>query len=84
MKMRVRTIQRKPIKPEYATWVAIQKSGPICRRWRCYVNFRRDVGPKPSWRHLAIRKDTAREFGPGNCRWQLARWYRSPRSTARS
>ncbi|MET4276484.1 hypothetical protein ABIB68_005360 [Bradyrhizobium sp. F1.2.2] len=24
-------IRRKPLKPEYATWVAIQKRGPICQ-----------------------------------------------------
>ena len=66
--MKVRTIQRKPIKPEYATWVAIQKRGPICRRWRCYANFRKGVHLKPSWRHFLIRDDTAAEFSPTNTR----------------
>jgi hypothetical protein len=80
----VRTIQRKPFKAEYTTWLAIQKRGPICRRWRCYANFIRDVGPKPSWRHLLIRADTSREFGVENVRWQMARPYRSLRSTSRT
>jgi hypothetical protein len=70
-------IRRKPLKPEYATWVAIQKRGPICRRWRCYVNFRKDVGKKPSWTHLVVRDDTSRAFEPGNARWQVAKSYRT-------
>jgi hypothetical protein len=80
----VRTIQRKPIKPEYATWLAIKKRGPVCRRWRCYANFRRDVGPKPSWRHLVIRDDASFPFEPSNARWRIAKPYRSPRATARA
>jgi hypothetical protein len=82
--MKVRAIQHKPFKPEFATWLAIQKRGPICRRWRCFANFSKDVHPKPSWRHLLIRADTTREFAPDTCRWQIARPYRSPRSTARA
>ena len=34
----------------------------LCRRWRCYANFRRDVGPKPTWAHLVIRDDVAAIF----------------------
>ena len=70
----MRAIQRKPFKPEYAAWLAIQKRGPIfCRRWRRYANFRRDVGPKPTWAHLVIRDDVAAEFSPDTCRWQVWR-----------
>ena len=78
-----RTIQRRPVTPEYHIWRVIMARG-CCRRWRCFINFRRDVGAKPSWRHLLIRDDTSREFGPDNAAWQTARWFLSPRSTART
>jgi hypothetical protein len=70
--------------PEFQTWRVLMARGPICRRWRAYPNFRRDTGPKPSWRHLLIRADPTAEFSPGNCRWQVARWYLSARSSART
>ena len=73
-------IRREPPTPEYVTWVAIQKRGPICRRWKCYANFLRDVGRQPSWMHLMIRRNVNGEFSPTNCRWRPARWYRSPRA----
>jgi hypothetical protein len=31
-----------------------------------YPNFYRDVGAKPSWRHLLIRDDVNGAFAPGN------------------
>jgi hypothetical protein len=68
--------------PVFAAWLAIQRRGPVCRRWRCYANFYRDVGPKPSWRHLLIRDDTSGVFGPGNARWRPARWFQRRRATA--
>ena len=40
----------------------MKKRGPLCTRWRCYVNFRKDIGPKPSWRHLVIRSDFLANF----------------------
>ena len=75
-------VRRKPLTPEYSTWVAIQKRGPICRRWQCYVNFRRDVGKRPTWTHLVMRADTSREFGPSNARWQVGPTYRQRRRGA--
>ena len=71
-----RSVRRKEPSPEFATWVAIQKRGPLCKRWRSFANFKRDVGAKPSWAHLLIRTDTSRTFGPGNSHW---RWHLSPR-----
>ena len=50
----------------------------------CYANFRRDVGKKPSWRHLLIRDDPTGPFGPDNARWQVARGYRRRQPTAQS
>jgi hypothetical protein len=37
-----------------------------------------------SHRHLLIGTDTGGEFSPDNCRWQVGRWYRRRRSTART
>jgi hypothetical protein len=71
---------------EFATWLAIRSRGPVCRRWLAYPNFRRDVGPRPSWRHLLVRDDTSGAFEPGNAKWVVAKTYRSgrqpPASTA--
>jgi hypothetical protein len=72
-------VRRKPVTPEYATWRAIMARG-CCRRWRCFINFRRDVGKRPAWDCLLVRRDVTREFAPDNCRWQLARWHLSPRA----
>jgi hypothetical protein len=67
----------------FAMWLAIQRRGPVCERWRSFGNFYRDVHPKPTWRHLLVRDDTRRPFSPNNARWQVGRRYRSRRSTAR-
>ncbi|MET3970822.1 hypothetical protein [Bradyrhizobium sp. S3.9.1] len=56
-------------------WLALQRRGPVCERWRSFGTFYRDVSPKPSWRHLLIRDDTSGAFGPGNARWRVARWF---------
>ncbi|MCD9821626.1 hypothetical protein [Bradyrhizobium japonicum] len=59
--------------PTFSAWLAIKRR-PICKRWLAYPNFHRDVGPKPSWRHLLIRDDVTGVFEPGNARWRVARW----------
>jgi hypothetical protein len=77
-------IRRRRRSPVFALWLAIQKRGPVCERWRSFSNFYFDVGKPPSWRHLLIRDDPAGAFSPGNARWQVARWYRRRRPTART
>jgi hypothetical protein len=77
MRPRRTKVRRKLPPPEFIAWEAIVERG-CCIRWRCYANFRRDVGQKPSWRHLLVRIDTSRPFSPGNARWRAARRYRSP------
>lgn len=68
----------KPYPPTFAVWLVIKKRGPVCDRWeRSFPDFVADVGFKPSWRHLLIRKNTSGEFGPGNAAWRPARWFRS-------
>ena len=58
-------VRRGQYPPVFAVWLAIRHRGPICERWRPFVNFYLDVGPRPSWRHLLIRDDTSRDFSPG-------------------
>jgi hypothetical protein len=77
-------IRRKRRSPVFAAWLAALARGPVCERWRSFSNFYFDVGKRPTWRHLLIRDDTSGEFSPANARWQVARRYRSPRSTART
>ncbi|MBR0825162.1 hypothetical protein JQ596_06425 [Bradyrhizobium manausense] len=43
-----------------------------CARWRFFPAFYRDVGGRPSWRHLFVRDDPSGAFEPGNARWQIA------------
>jgi hypothetical protein len=66
-----RTIRRKLPSPEFVAWKAIMERG-CCIRWRCYLNFRCDVGKKPSLAHLVVRDDPSREFSPSNARWRIA------------
>jgi hypothetical protein len=70
------------VSPLFATWLAIQSRGPICKRWCAFPIFYFDVGPRPSWRHLLIRDDPTGEFGPGNAGWRIAARYRWRRPTA--
>jgi hypothetical protein len=69
--------------PEFGTRRVLMARRPICRRWKCYVNFRRDLGPRPSWQHLVIRDDLTGAFEPGNCSWQIGGRFRRRRSTTR-
>jgi hypothetical protein len=71
------------VTPEYRAWCAVVSSGKACRRWRSYPHFRRDVGPRPSWAHLLMRDDAARELGPTTAGWRIGPAYRARRRTAR-
>lgn len=41
----------------------------VCDRWREFVNFLADMGPKPTNRHSIERLDSTRDYEPGNCIW---------------
>ena len=49
----------------FTAWLAIRSRGSVRDRWRSFVNFYLDVGPRPSWRHLLIRDDTTGDFEAG-------------------
>jgi hypothetical protein len=44
----------------------------VCQRWRdSYLDFVRDMGPRPSERHVLTRTDPQGDFEPTNCSWSL-------------
>jgi hypothetical protein len=68
----------------FNAWLVIQLRGRVCERWRSFAQFYRDVGPRPTWRHLLLRTDPSLSFSPTNARWQIERpRYRRRRPTAR-
>jgi len=42
-----RTHRHGTLPPVVAAWLAIRTRGPLCERWRSFVNFYSDVGQKP-------------------------------------
>lgn len=53
----------------------------VCRRWRKFENFLRDMGVKPT--HSSIdRINNDGNYEPGNCRWTTA--FRQSRNTRRN
>ncbi len=67
--------------PEYRVWCSIkqrcrnslaylEKGIRICRQWeKSFVQFLKDVGPRPSLRHTLDRINNSKGYKPGNVRW---------------
>lgn len=41
----------------------------VCKRWRKYKNFLKDMGRKPSQQHSLDRINNKGDYRPSNCRW---------------
>ncbi len=41
----------------------------VCERWQTFVNFREDMGERPSTDHSIERVLVDGNYEPGNCRW---------------
>ena len=75
--------------PEHQAWIGMRQRclnphGPayhhyggrgitVCRRWRHFVNFLADMGPRPSRKHSLERTNNAKGYNPANCVWALQR-----------
>jgi hypothetical protein len=42
----------------------------VCRRWRTFANFVRDMGERPEGRYQIGRINHDRDYKPSNCRWE--------------
>ena len=67
----------------FAMWLAIQRRGPVCERWRSSGLSTAMFTRSRRGRHLLVRDDTSGAFSPGNGRWEVGRWYRSAAFDAR-
>ena len=44
----------------------------VCRRWRKFENFLKDMGPRPGLEYQLERRKNDRDYTPGNCYWATA------------
>lgn len=55
--------------PEYRTWERVQKFEDIAPKWRKFVNFYKEVGPRPSEDHSLMRIRSDQGWNKANVDW---------------
>lgn len=55
--------------PTYRTWERVIRTGEVCKRWKSFENFFKDMGKRPTVNHFLVRKDSASTWRPENADW---------------
>ncbi len=56
---------------EYSAWQNMRKRYEFVERWNDYDNFIKDIGQRPSRRHILQRIDRTQPCSKKNCRWGI-------------
>ena len=56
----------------------------VCKSWKDFKNFYKDMGPKPNKKYSIDRIDNMKDYSPENCRWYPAKKQARNRSSNKS